>query len=313
MTSGPATPRALGTIVRRLLPARLRALSRRGLRALAGRPRPLAVPPFAAIEAAIARLPAAPIPRVIHQIWLGPERPPLRTIASCRQVNPGWLHVLWTEANMPPLRNRAAFDAMAGAYHGKADVLRYELLHRFGGVYVDADQLCLRPFDDLAGADDTFFAGFQNLGNPDLDDARRETALIANAVVGAAPSHPILARVIRDIGGQPPGSLEQAWRSVGPLALTRAITEMAARAVIHPFHAFYPYHFTEPIPARPQHMLKAMHYRSHSVSLWGTTLDRYVRIRPLPGLPAAGRSTPRALPAGFAERHPRLTATVFHG
>lgn len=307
------TPGAMRTLVRRLVPARLRVVGRQGLRALAGRPRPLAVLPLAAIEAAIARLPAAPIPRVIHQIWLGPERPPVRTMASCRQVNPGWLHVLWTEENLPPLRNRALFDGFGTAYHGKADVLRYELLHRFGGVYVDADQLCLRAFDDLAGPDDTFFAGFQNLGNPDLDDARRETTLIANAVVGAAPRHPIMERVIRDLGDRPIHSDEPAWITVGPTALTRAIAATTARAVVHPFHVFYPYHFAETIPARPHDMLKAIHYRSHSVSLWGTTLDRYARIRPLPGLPAVGRSRPRALPPGFAERHPRLSPTVFHG
>ena len=31
----------------------------------------------------------------------------------------------------------------------RADVLRYEILRRHGGVYVDVDVECLRPLDDL--------------------------------------------------------------------------------------------------------------------------------------------------------------------
>ncbi len=38
------------------------------------------------IESVVGRLPAAVIPKVLHQIWLGPKRPPFET---CRQMNPG--------------------------------------------------------------------------------------------------------------------------------------------------------------------------------------------------------------------------------
>jgi hypothetical protein len=271
---------------------------------------------YAQNEAAIGRLPATPIPRVLHQIWLGPARPPLETMASCRQSHREWQYVLWTEDNLPPMLNRAVFDACGAAYHAKADVLRYELLFRFGGVYVDADQLCLRGFDDLLGSHDSFFAGYQNFGNPDLDDERKATTLIANAVVGASPRHPILERVIDDIRDTPALAGDahgQAWRRVGPAALTKAIEDVPSRAVIHPFHEFYPYHFTENIPGKPEGMLKASHYGSHSVSLWGTTLGRYRRLRRLPGLPAGHLSRQSGVPADFAARHPKLKPVVYHG
>lgn len=263
------------------------------------------------LECAIRQMPAAPIPRVIHQIWLGPEPPPWYTMETCRQANPAWLHVVWTDDNLPPMVNRKAFDAFDTSYHAQADVLRYEILFRFGGVYVDADQLCLRSFDDLLGPDDAFFAGYQNLGNPDLDDERRRATLIANAVVGASPCHPILERVIRDIGA----STEEKgppWRTVGPAALTKAIEEAPVRAVVHPFHEFYPYHFTEDIPASPDDMMKAIHYRSHSVSLWGTTLGNYARCR-RPGRRREEMPGPKEVTIEFAERHPALAATVYHG
>src|SRR6185436_4065096 len=116
------------------------------------------------------------------------------------------------------------------------DVLRYEVLFRFGGVYVDADQLCLRTFEDLLRPEDLFFAGYQNLGNPELDDERRRTPLIANAVIGASPGHPILERIIHDVGASA-HAIDPPWRAVGPAALTRAIEATPARAVIYPFHA----------------------------------------------------------------------------
>lgn len=280
------------------------------IRRLILRRRPLPVLSCRDIETAIGRLPEARIPRVIHQIWLGPRRPPLETMESCRLAHPGWLYVLWTEDNLPPLRNREAFDRFGTAYHAKADIVRYELLHRFGGVYVDADQLSLRGFDDLLGPDDTFFAGYQNLHNPDLDDERRRTPLIANAVVGASPRHPIIERVIRDIADSTPEAQRTPWSSVGPGALTRAIEGTSARAVVHPFHEFYPYHFTEKIPASASDMLKAIHYRSHSVSLWGTTLRRYGRFRRFPLVKTGGGK--RTVPPEFAARYPKLAATVYH-
>lgn len=130
------------------------------------RRRPLPVLARHDIEAAIGRLPATRIPKVIHRIWLGSRRPPLELMESCRQANPGWVYALWNEDNLPPLCNRDVFDSFGSAHHGKADVARYELLHRFGGVYVDADVLSLRSFDDLLGPDDAFFASYQNLENP---------------------------------------------------------------------------------------------------------------------------------------------------
>ncbi len=282
-----------------------------GLRLTGPRPWTFGIVSYEEIEGAVRQMTAAPIPRVVHQIWLGPEPPPWYTMDSCRLATPGWLHAVWTDDNLPPMVNRKVFDAFGTAYYSKADVLRYEVLFRFGGVYVDADQLCLRSFDDLLGPDDAFFAGYQNLGNPDLDDERRRATLIANAVVGASPRHPIIERVIRDIGAStevkgPP------WRTVGPAALTKAIEDTPARAVVHPFHEFYPYHFTEDIPASPDDMLKAIHYRSHSVSLWGTTLGSYARCR-RPDRRREEMPGPKEVTAEFAERHPALAATVYHG
>lgn len=54
----------------------------------------------------------------------------------------------WDKSNLPPLRNQKVYDA-CWHFAAKTDVLRYELLYRFGGLYVDCDMMSLRPFNDL--------------------------------------------------------------------------------------------------------------------------------------------------------------------
>jgi mannosyltransferase OCH1-like enzyme len=43
---------------------------------------------------------------------------------------------------------QAAFDR-ASNFGEKSDIWRYEILFRLGGVYVDTDFECVRPFDSL--------------------------------------------------------------------------------------------------------------------------------------------------------------------
>jgi len=57
-----------------------------------------------------------------------------------------------------------------------SDLLRYEILRRHGGVYVDTDVECLRPIDELLTGV-VAFAGFELPGR------------LGTAVMGAVPGH----------------------------------------------------------------------------------------------------------------------------
>jgi hypothetical protein len=85
-------------------------------------------------------------------------------LASWRDSNPGWAcHALTDKTareifgeDLPPLLIRE--DLPLEAY---SDVLRIELLARFGGVWVDATTICARPLDDWLlehGSARNFFA-----------------------------------------------------------------------------------------------------------------------------------------------------------
>lgn len=118
------------------------------------------------------------IPHVIHRIWLGADRLPERFEEygeSWRRNHPGWEMRLWTDEDVSDLSDPKAL-ARARSAAERSDLLRYELLHRFGGVYVDTDVECLRSIEPLIDGAPAF-AG------------REPRGLIGNAVLGAIPGH----------------------------------------------------------------------------------------------------------------------------
>src|SRR5437763_13179641 len=119
------------------------------------------------------------IPRIIHRIWLGPDAMPREFEEygeTWARLHPDWEMRLWTEDSLPEVRWREIHDtSRTGAE--RADILRYELLLRFGGVYVDADFECRRAIDSLI-RDIDFFAG---------ENAPHR---VANGIIGAVPDHP---------------------------------------------------------------------------------------------------------------------------
>ncbi|MBS0637959.1 MAG: hypothetical protein JSS12_10640 [Verrucomicrobia bacterium] len=141
------------------------------------------------------------IPKIIHQIWLGPKRPPgffLKFRESWQKLHPDWEYRLWTDADLATydFELRDLFD-LSENYGEKSDILRCEVLLKYGGVYVDADFECLKPLDELAAKYD-FFAGIEP---PHEIPESSRVLFVSNAIIGAVPGHPVLKRwktVIRD-------------------------------------------------------------------------------------------------------------------
>src|ERR671939_669644 len=100
------------------------------------------------------------IPRLFHWIWLGNRPLPTehrRWIGGWLELHPRWKHVLWTEENRPTLINEEQFQR-ADSYAQQSDILRYEIVYRHGGVYVDTDFECLRNIEPLMEGADAFIA-----------------------------------------------------------------------------------------------------------------------------------------------------------
>lgn len=130
-----------------------------------------------------------PIPQTIHFIWLGsePKAELLETIKRARELNPEWEVRLWRDNDLDWLENRSWFDS-APTYAGRANIARYEIVLRHGGLYVDADFEFLRPMDDLNIVFEGLILALQGLGN------------FNNAFFGAPAGHPLLARLVERVG-----------------------------------------------------------------------------------------------------------------
>ena len=103
--------------------------------------------------------------KIIHQIWLGTKKPPKWCMDSWEKDyiknNPDWKYYLWTDKEVKNLNliNRKEYDSES-TMRGKSDILRYELLYQYGGIYIDADSLCIDPNNSLSKLikDKDFFA-----------------------------------------------------------------------------------------------------------------------------------------------------------
>ncbi len=94
-----------------------------------------------------------PIPRIIHQIWIGPKPaplgPPERWKKWCDKY--GYEYRLWRENDVKnlPCYGTVAYNSFLKRkrYAGVADVIRADILHEVGGLYVDMDMF---PIDMIA-------------------------------------------------------------------------------------------------------------------------------------------------------------------
>lgn len=186
----------------------------------------------------------AEIPKILHQIWLGPKPPPKRFLVTWQKQHPHWDYRFWTDENRPKLKNEALYNETP-TWHGKADVLRYELLHEFGGVYVDADSVCLMPLDQLLDVGE----GYENFAAYEHEQGR--PGLIANGTMGATPKNRFTEMLIEELTARFDAFPNDAktvdpWVYSGPLLLTevyQAYTK-AARLRIYPSYYFYPEHLS---------------------------------------------------------------------
>jgi Capsular polysaccharide synthesis protein len=94
-----------------------------------------------------------PIPRIIWSVWFQGWENASDLIRACRasweRLNPGWrLHFLTDDSSVWGLGRVGDFlPQLADRPMTRSDLLRLELLHLRGGVWVDATTYCLRPLD----------------------------------------------------------------------------------------------------------------------------------------------------------------------
>ena len=129
------------------------------------------------------------IPKKIHLIWLGGEKPKKFNflLERIKEKNKNYDVIEWNDNNINfELINQRLFDETENL-GSKSDILRFELLYKYGGIYMDYDFLQIKSFDELLEYD--FFAGTDK-NNPNE---------VWNSIVGSTPKNKISEKFLNDI------------------------------------------------------------------------------------------------------------------
>lgn len=189
------------------------------------------------------------IPKIIHQIWLGPEKRPDIWMNSWKinylQKYPEWKYQLWTETEIAKLEmiNRNIYEKES-YYIGKSDIARYEILSQFGGVFIDADSLWISENNISL---DVILEKTEQSGMFAAEEPKNKWS-IANGVIGFEPQHPILTNIIQYIKNnyevlkKKHPRLRDVWLVTGPMVFTEIVKKYQKSLILESFY-FYPENF----------------------------------------------------------------------
>lgn len=153
------------------------------------------------------------IPNTLHFIWLGLRpfpRDSIKNIESWMRFHPDWTVKFWSDDPSRPCPVEGmekhlitelsdaeiySFVGKTDNYGEQSDLLRYAILDREGGVYVDHDVECFSSFSSLNGGYD-FYCGLEA---PHKVMGVRSRIFCCNCLVGSIPGHPILKRTMENI------------------------------------------------------------------------------------------------------------------
>ncbi len=179
------------------------------------------------------------IPKRIHLIWLGSPLPEKckAMVASWKKFHPDWIVKVWTDEDAASFQfiNQEAFH-QAQNYGEKSDIWRYEILYRYGGMYVDTDFECLQPFDELHRSCE-FYTGLAQTPNP----------VILIGLIGSRAGHPILKAAIDHLQiGSGDHDVDRIMDHTGPYHFSRVFFALApicekTTVVAFPVTFFYPF------------------------------------------------------------------------
>lgn len=177
------------------------------------------------------------IPKIIHQVWLGDSFPEkyIKLRDEMMEINSNWEYRLWTdkEVKVFGLKNVELFNNIRNL-GAKSDILRYEILERIGGLYIDIDFKCVKPFDCLCYLD--FFAGNGHVDKPE----------IINSLIACAPNNKFISKIVSELIKKKYfiDDINGVMNNTGPYFITKNIFDVLTEndnIVIFPTKYFFPF------------------------------------------------------------------------
>ncbi len=169
------------------------------------------------------------IPKVIYQTFESYDLPEgmFNSVQSWINTNPEYEHYFFDEHKRLKFIEEhfdknvleAYIKLIPGAF--KADLWRCCVLYQKGGVYVDADMVCLKKLNEFIDSDDSFLIA--------RDDPMSKIFL-ANGFIASTPNHPFLKKQIDNIVDNVNQLKERYYLDIsGPALLGKSVNEICGR------------------------------------------------------------------------------------
>jgi hypothetical protein len=208
------------------------------------------------------------LPKIIHQIWIGSAPRPNEWMETVKDFAKeyDYKYMLWNEGDIGELGIESIsgvkelYESFGKELAGKADILRMLALYKYGGLYIDADTVIMKPEKFAAFLEKNraaVFFGWENLtaartrklklADPGINKKKR---LVANGLIGSERGHPFFKRLLEGIQENieklDEDERQTPWKTVGPLYVTRvynATRKDFPDVHVYPMKYFYPMHW----------------------------------------------------------------------
>ena len=175
------------------------------------------------------------IPKIIQQIWIGPKKIPRKYLnwgKTWIKNNPQWDYKLWSnkEINQMMMINKSLYNSIINIGF-KSDLASYEILYKYGGIYIDTDFECIKEIpDNLRNFDFVSYLGFGY------------SPTILNGFLMAAPGCNVIEKIIYELNLPKNHKNPMAIiNSSGPNKLTEIYFKYHNNNLIVPSNSCYPY------------------------------------------------------------------------
>lgn len=221
------------------------------------------------------------IPKIIHQTWKDEEIPPKWKVfvENNKALNADWEYMLWTDDKCLKFVEQE-FPDFLKQYQSfpknimRADVIRYLIMYKIGGVYLDLDYELLKPFQ--FGNHQLVLPYNRQKSYGDTYDG------VGNCFFASVPKHKFWLEVINDLKQiksieSPSFFLDSTMEeeTTGPAFLTRVLNKGRYPDIYKPDRLVYH-------PPVPKNRKQESRIKNNGISLgihhcWGSWRDRSVK------------------------------------
>jgi mannosyltransferase OCH1-like enzyme len=181
------------------------------------------------------------IPKILHRVWIGSVQKPDEYDMfwhGWQNLHPDWTFMDWHDGNVSELELYPLIQQTRSPASG-ADIARYEIIFKFGGVYIDCDFECKKNLENLL--DDADFVVCNQVNDFSNVD------YCSNGFFAAIPQHSILKEAVHQLKAISPEVInsKSPEHVSGPYFFRAILGKFLEKVKILNTEHFYPYLFSE--------------------------------------------------------------------